>query len=97
MVTQICDQEGIIHTTAAYILRAFSEYMRQKYDHIPRTAESIRRMVDCGLKKMPPAATKILEEPVIVDELLYAVKTGKTKKVPGRDGIYLEFFKRTLE
>jgi hypothetical protein len=54
-------------------------------------------MVDCGLKKMQPAATKILEEPVIEGELLYVVKTGKTKKVPGRDGICLEFFKRTLE
>ena len=54
-------------------------------------------MVDCGLKKMPPAATKTLEEPVTIDVLLYAVKTGKTKKVPGSDGICLEFFKRTWE
>lgn len=71
--------------------------MRQKYDHIPVTDESIKRMVDCGLKTIPIAAHTILEQPITMEKLLHAVQKGKTNKVPRRDGICLEFFKKTWE
>jgi hypothetical protein len=94
-VTQIYDQEGTLHKSTADILRIFAAYMRRKFDHVPIADGSIRRMVDCGLKKIRSTANTVLEEPIIVDELLHAVQTGKTKKAPGRNGIRLEFFKRT--
>jgi hypothetical protein len=50
--------------------------MRQKYDHIPCSAESIRKMWDCGIKKLPPAAARILEEPITLDELRHVVTAG---------------------
>jgi hypothetical protein len=53
-------------------------------------------MVDCGLK-ISSAAKTILEEPITMDVLLYAIQKGKTKKAPRHDGICLEFFKRTWE
>jgi len=69
--------------------------MRRTFDHVPIADGSIKRTVDCGLKKIPSAANPILEEPITMDELLHTLQTGKTKKAPGRDGIRLEFFKRT--
>jgi len=96
-VTQIYDQEGTLHTSSADILRSFAAYMRQKYDHIPIDDESIRRMVDCGTKKILTAAHVALEEPITKDELLHAIRKGKTNKAPGRDGICLAFFTRTWD
>ena len=94
-VTQIYDQEGTLHKSSAEILRTFAAYMRRTFDHVPIADGSIKRTVDCGLKKIPSAANPILEEPITMDELLHTLQTGKTKKAPGRDGIRLEFFKRT--
>ena len=69
----------------------------RKYDHIPSSAESIRQTLDCVLKKLPPIAANIREEPTTLDELRTAVATGKARKAPGCDGISLEFFKITWE
>ena len=67
MVTQIYDQEGTLQTSSADILHIFAVYMRRKYDHIPIADESVRRMMDCGLKKIPSAANTTLEEPITMD------------------------------
>jgi hypothetical protein len=71
--------------------------MSRKYDHIPVEEDNIRRMVECGLKKIPPQANDALETPITVEELRSAVKHGKAKKAPGRDGICNEFFQHTWE
>ena len=39
-VIQIRNEEGIIQTTSTAILRAFTDHLRRKYDHIPSSAES---------------------------------------------------------
>jgi hypothetical protein len=46
---------------------------------------------------LPPTANTTLEEPITMDELLQWVKNGRANKVPGRDGICLEFFRKTWE
>ena len=56
--------------------------MRQKYDHIPIDQACIDRMVDCGMKKIPSAAHAPLEEPIDMDELLHAIRKGKSNKAP---------------
>jgi hypothetical protein len=33
-----------------------------------------------------------MEEPITVEELEHAIRTGRKKKSPGRDGIFHEFF-----
>jgi hypothetical protein len=40
----------------------------------------MRRITDCGLRSNPPAANVALEEPINMDELLQAIKKGKTRK-----------------
>ena len=54
-------------------------------------------MLDCGIKKLPPAAAHILEEPITLDELRQVVTAVKVRKSPGCDGISLEYFQSTWE
>lgn len=91
------DGDGTPQRSSADLLRPFSTHMRQKYDHMPVTDESIRRMVDCSLKTIPTAAHTITEQSITIEELLHAVQKGKSNKAPGRDGICLEVFKNTWE
>jgi hypothetical protein len=95
-VSLIYDPEGT-PTISAEIIRAFSTHFRQNYDYNAVTDESVRRGVDCGLKTIPAAASTILEQPVIMDELLDGVRKVKTKKATGSDGICLQTFRRTWE
>jgi len=96
-IAHIYDKEGSLHTILADIRRRFAAHMRQKYDHIPIDQACIGRMVECGMKKIPSEAHAPLEEPIDMDELLREIKKGKPNKVPGQDGISLDFFKKTID
>ena len=52
-------------------------------------------MLDCGIKKLLPAAAHILEEPITLDELRQVVTAGKARKAPECDGISLEYLQNT--
>jgi len=91
------DHNGALKTTTVDILRLFTEHMKQKYDRIPTSAESMRRLLECELHTVLDGANEVLEEPITIDELSHAVKQGKSNKAPGRDGICLEFYKKTWE
>jgi len=56
--------------------------MRHKYDHIPTDQASIDSLVDSGMKQIPSAAHESLEEPIDMDELLHAIRKGKSNKAP---------------
>jgi hypothetical protein len=84
-VTQIQNREGIIQTTSMTILRTFTDHLRRKYDHMSSSDESIRQMLDCGLKKRLSIAANILAEPITLEELCTAVATGKERKAPACD------------
>jgi len=75
-VQQIYDS-GILHTSSDDILRIITEHMRSKYDHITIDGECVRSITDCGLRTIPPAANEALEDPIIMDELLKAIKKAK--------------------
>ena len=81
-ITQIQNGKGIIQTTSTATLHTFTDHLRRKYEHIPSPAESIRKTLDSGVKKLPPISAKILEEPITLEELRTAVTTGKTRKTP---------------
>jgi len=53
--------------------------------------------MDCNLSTIPDTANLALEEPVALEEIYEAIKTGKPHKAPGYDGICLEFLKKTWE
>ena len=91
------DKNGNLKTTTVDILRIFTEHMQHKYDSIHTSEESMRRLLECGLRAIPEGANAALEEPITTDELTDAVKQGKPHKAPGRDGICLEFYKKPWE
>ena len=88
----VYDQHGSLKTTAD-ILRIFAEHMQHKYDRTATTEDSMKRLLECGLRAKPESANASLEEHITMDELTYAVKQSKPNKAPGRDGICLEFYK----
>jgi hypothetical protein len=89
----VTDEQGILRPDQEYILRIFTEHMTRRFDHIPVDEERIRKIVSCGLEKLSASANIALEEPITVDELELAIKTGNKNKSPGHDGISHEFFK----
>jgi hypothetical protein len=50
IIHQVYDQNGTIQKTTVDLLRLFADHMRQKYDHILTSAESTRRILECGIK-----------------------------------------------
>ena len=76
-VHQIFDNIGVQHTSSTDILRTFTEYMCCKYDHITIDDKCVRRITDCGLRTIPPAANEALEEPITMDELLQTIQKAK--------------------
>jgi len=71
--------------------------MKHKYDCIPTSEENIQRLFECELREIPDSANAALEEPITTKELYNAITQGKPHKAPGRDGICLEFYKKTWE
>jgi len=57
----------------------------------------MKLLTDCNLSTVPDAANLALEEPVTLEEIYQAIKTGNPHKAPGIDGIRLEFLKKTWE
>jgi len=96
-VHMILDKNGSPQTSSLDVLRVFAEHFRSKYDTIPVSGECMKRLMDCNLSKVPDAANLALEEPVTLEEIYQATKTGKPRKAPGYDGICLEFLNKTWE
>jgi hypothetical protein len=91
------DKNGDLKKTTVDVLRIFAEHMQHKYDSKTTRDESLRRLLEGGLRAIPEGANAALEEPIMVDEMSHAVKQGKPHKAPGRDGICLEFYKKRWE
>jgi len=90
----ILDKNSSPQTSSLDILRVFAEHFKSKYDTIHVSGECMKRLMDCNLLTVPDAANLALEEPVTLEEIYQAVKTGKLHKAPGYDGICLEFLKK---
>jgi hypothetical protein len=95
MVTKIVDNNGIEHTIPTTILLTLTEYIRGKYDCINVDDNSFRQSVGHVNSVLSQEANRALEAPVTMEELLHAVKKGKSHKAPGKDGISQDFFKYT--
>jgi len=75
----------------------FAEHFKSKYDTIPVSGECMKHLMDCKLSTVPDAANLALEEPITLEEIYQAIKTGKPHKAPRYNGICLEFLKKTWE
>jgi hypothetical protein len=96
-IHMIYDKNGSPQTSSLDILCAFVEHFRTKYDTITASGEYMKRLMDCNMSTIPDTANIALEEPVTMEEIYQAIKTGKPHKAPGYDGICLEFLKKSWE
>jgi hypothetical protein len=84
-------------TSSPDILRAFAEHYQCKYVSISVCGERMQRIMECDLPKIPDAANLALAEPVTLEEIFQAIKSGKLKKASGCDGICHEFLSKMWE
>ena len=78
-------------------MHVFVDHLTRSYAHIPINERRIKELVQCEMNKLPMAANAPLEDPIIMDELLNAMRKGKTRKSPGQDGICNEFYRMTWD
>jgi hypothetical protein len=91
-ITTTTDAHGSRHTTNTSILRIFTQFLQTKYEYI---SVDIREVVTMGraLKNnIIQEVNDALLETLKMDELEAAIKSGKNRKTPGRDGICQELF-----
>jgi hypothetical protein len=96
-VSQTKDDVGFVQTTSLNIPRTFADFMRKKYDDIPVNEDSIQVLLRNITTTLPHEANTALDGPITMAELHHAVQKGKSRKVPGGDGIYHEYFKATSD
>ena len=87
-------ENGLLQTDQEEIMRIFMDSLATKYRQIHTDVMSLRKMVPCGMPKIPESANTELENTITIEELLETVKKGKKHKSPGQDGTCHEFFKR---
>jgi hypothetical protein len=88
------DKNGDLKTTTVDILRIFAEAMQHKCDSITTSEESLRRLLECGLRAIPERANAALEEPITIDELSQAIKQSKPKKPQGETAYVWSFTRK---
>ena len=92
VVQLVQDEDGHTHISPKDILHAFTTYFKEKYETIAVNEECIAAM--SGLGSQAPLASNgdLLEWPIDMDEILYALWKGKRNKAPRSDGIGLAFY-----
>jgi hypothetical protein len=95
-VHTIHDENGTLLTSSRDILRVIVDHFKRKYDTIEVNGNCMKRIMECNMSTVPDAANLALEEPIMLEEIYHAIKTGKPHKAPRYDRICLVFLKKTM-
>ena len=93
MIRIIQDECGNSQQTAKGFIRAFTSFLRGKYEPIAGDEECVVYMAETGQRALPTAWRDLLEQPISLEEVHIAVSKGGKNKAPMSDGIGLEFYK----
>jgi hypothetical protein len=94
-ITHALDENGHLKTDRTEIMHIFANHMTRQQEHIPIDERRIKDLVKCGMNKLPDAANTALEDPITMDELLNAVRKGKSRKSQAQDAVSSEFYRMT--
>jgi exonuclease III len=94
-VAHILDDQGVMRYELSSIMQIFTDHMTRRFASIDIDESRLRRLVECNLGKVPDVASEVMEEPITLEELEHAIRTGRKRKSPGRDGICHEFYAKT--
>ena len=93
VIRSVQDEHGNTQTTTNGVMRAFTTFLRRKYESIAVEDESIERVAEIGRRNLPTAWREQLEQAITPEEVHIAVRKGGRKKAPWSDGLGLEFYK----
>jgi hypothetical protein len=97
LIDHIQDVDGTTRTDPFDILRVFTSFMQRKYEAWQTDPQALRDIIQTISTGIPTEAGVDLIKPTDMDELKLAVHQGKNWKVPGIDGICLEFYQHTCD
>jgi hypothetical protein len=94
-INSIIDPDGSTQTSTKGFVHKLSAFSRRKYEPILVGEECIKQMVQAGLRMPPTDWRDDLYTPITLEKLKLVANKGGGSKAPGKDGLYLEFFKET--
>jgi len=94
MISWIRDDNGVMHGTSPAILKAFTTHFQKATQSIDVQDDCMEKVLQRGIRPMPPEMPSTLTEPITVDELWKAISQGKPHKAPGADDMGLEIYVR---
>jgi hypothetical protein len=88
----IQDQQGNVFTSTSNICDTFETYLRQTYAQIASDSECTEQLIRVIRSADTPSYADHLEKSITADEHYAALRNGALNKVPGVDGLCLEFY-----
>ena len=92
-IQRVWDDHGNSQRTTKYIMRAFTIFMRRKYEPLAVDVECVAYITEMGRRELPRACRDQLKRSISPEEVYFAVRKGAKNKAPESDGIGLEFYK----
>jgi len=92
VIRQIVDMQGNNVSGHRNVLNTFATHLRQKYEPIDIDQTSVTRLQEVIPLTCPTKYADLLEQPITIEELSSALRSGAKHKTPGIDGFSLEFY-----
>jgi len=90
--SQIVDMQGYNVSGHRNVLNTFATHLRQKYESINIEYKCATILQGVIPLTCPTKYADLLEQPITIEELSPALRSGAKYKTPGIEGISLEFY-----
>jgi len=85
MISTIHDDNGVTQGTSPAILKAFTTHFQKAFQSIDVKEDCMEKVLQHGIRPIPPEINSTLTETITVGELWKAVSQGKPHKAPGAE------------
>jgi len=92
VIRQVLDIEGNNVSGHRNVLNTFVTHLRQKYEPIEIDQTCVTRLQGVIPLTCPTKYADLLGQPITIEELSSALRSGAKHKTPGIDGFSLEFY-----
>ena len=95
VIRQVLDMQRKDVASHRNVLNTFASHLRQKYEHIEIDQTCVTKLQGVIPLTCPTKYAELLEQPITIEELSSALRSGAKHKTPGIDGFRLEFYTLT--
>jgi len=92
VIRHVLDMQGNDVSGHRNVLKTFAKHLRQKYEPIEIDQTCVTRLQRVIPLTCPTKYAELLEQPITIEELSSALRSGAKHKTPGIDGFSLEFY-----